>query len=148
MKNIVKGLALSLGLVVGIPALADSPTDAFARCMADALNGKERTNLAKWIFLSMAVHPEIKSSPGVDPKAVRDSDEYVGKLVTRLLTSDCPNELKKANQADPMAMRKGFELVGKVAMQELMTNQNVMKALTNYAQFVDQQKIGKILSEK
>ena len=148
MKNIMKILALAMGLLVGTPVWANSPTDIFARCMVDSLNGKERTNLAKWIFLSMAVHPEIRSSPGVNQTEVRQSDEYVGKLITRLLTSDCPTQMKKAHQSDPMAVQKAFELVGRVAMQELMTNQNVMKALTNYAQFMDQQKINKILTEK
>jgi hypothetical protein len=103
--------------------------------MVDTLNGKERTNLAKWIFFSIAAHPEIKSHSGVGQKERKESDEYVGKLITRLLTSDCPNELKRANKSDPVALQKAFELVGKVAMQELMTNQDVMKAVSNYARY-------------
>jgi hypothetical protein len=45
-------------------------------------------------------------------------------------------------------MQQGFELVGRVAMQELMTNQNVTKAITNYIKYVDTDKLNKILSEK
>lgn len=148
MKNIINVIVLSIGLAIGTPALADSQTDVFARCMVDNLNGKERTNLSKWIFFSIAAHPEIKSYSSVGQKEIKVSDEYVGKLITRLLTSDCPNELKRAHKSDPMAVQTAFGLVGKVAMQELMTNQDVMKALTNYAQYADKDKLNKLLSEK
>ena len=148
MKNIIKVLVLFMGLVIGAPALAETPTNVFARCMVDTLNGKERKNLAKWIFFSIAAHPEIKSYSSATQKDVESSDKFVGKLITRLLADDCPNELKKANKSDPRAVEKGFELVGKVAMQELMTNQNVMKTLVNYARYADQERISKVLSEK
>ena len=148
MKNIVKVLALSIGLIVVTPAVAESPTNMFAGCMVDALSGKERKGLAKWIFFSIAAHPEIKSYSSASQKDIKESDEYVGKLITRLLTANCPDELKRAHKSDPLAVQKAFELVGQVAMQELMTNQDVMKTLTNYAQYADKEKINKILSEK
>lgn len=148
MKNIVKILVLSVGLAIGTPVFADSQTDIFAKCMVNNLNGKERTNLAKWIFFSIAAHPEIKSYSSVSQKEQKASDEYVGKLITRLLTSDCSKELKMANKVDPLAVRSAFELVGKVAMQELMANEDVMKAVTNYALYADKEKLNKILSEE
>ena len=75
------------------------------------------------------------------------SDQYVGELVTRLLVEDCPMELKAANKVDPMAIEKAFEFVGEVAMQELMTSEDVMKAVTNFGQYADQDKINKVLSQ-
>lgn len=147
MKNFFKGLVLAIMLVVGLPVIADSSTNELANCLVDNLNGKERRNLAIWIFLSMAAHPEIKSYSNVNKKDVKESDEFVGKLITRLLTVDCSHSLKKAHSSDPLAMQKAFELVGKVAMQELMTNQDVMKSLINYAQYADVEKINKILSK-
>lgn len=147
MKNVLSVLALSMALIA-TPVLADSPTDQLANCLVDNLSGKERKSLAKWIFFSMAAHPEIKSYSNASQKDLKQSDEYVGKLVTRLLTQDCSNKLKKANSSDPMAVQKAFELVGQVAMQELMADQAVMKTLTNYANYADKEKINKILSEK
>ena len=148
MKNIVIIIIFSLGLFITLPALASSPTEAFANCMVDNLNGKERKNLAKWIFFAIAAHPEIKSYSNVISKDIKESDKYVGKLITRLLVANCPNELKKANKSNPLAAQQGFELVGRVAMQELMTNQAVTKAITNYIQYADQEKLNKVLSEK
>jgi hypothetical protein len=148
MKTFVKVLALFMGLIVVTPAMAQSPTNVFASCMVDTLSGKERKSLAKWIFFSIAAHPEIKSYSKASGQDIKESDQYVGKLITRLLTVSCPEELKKANKSDPLAVQKAFELVGQVAMQELMTNQDVMKTLSNYAQYADTEKIKKILSEK
>lgn len=148
MKNIIKGMVLSLGLIIGAPTLANSPTEVFASCLVDTLNGKERKSLAKWIFFAIAAHPEIKSYSKASPKDIQESDKYVGKLITKLLTVDCPNELKKANKSNPLAAQQGFELVGKVAMQELMTNQDVTKAITNYIKYADKEKLHSILSDK
>jgi len=147
MKAILRVLALSMALI-GPSVLADSSIGSLGNCLVDHLTGKERKNLAKWIFLSMAAHPEIKSFSNASPKDIDESDRYVGSLITRLLTDDCPSELKKASSSGPLAARKAFELVGQVAMQELMTNQDVMKSISNYAQYADREKISRILNEK
>jgi hypothetical protein len=147
MKRISGVLVLVAALAVG-PALAETPTDAFATCLVDNLTGKERKDLAKWIFFAMAVHPEIKAYSNVRPADTRQSDEFMGKLVTRLLTVNCPGQFRTANAADPMALQKSFELVGQVAMQELITNPDVERALTTYAQYADETRINNALSGK
>ena len=45
MKNIVTIITLSLGLTIGTPVFASSPTDDFGNCLVEALNGKESKNL-------------------------------------------------------------------------------------------------------
>ncbi|MCW9031589.1 MAG: hypothetical protein OQK58_08900 [Gammaproteobacteria bacterium] len=148
MKNYIKIITLSIGLIIGTPALAASPTDVFSNCLVDALNGKERKNLAKWIFFAIAAHPDITSYSKASTKDINDSDKYVGKLITKLLTADCSNELNNARKSNPRAIEQGFGLVGKVAMQELMTNQNVTKAISNYIKYADQEKINQVLLKK
>ena len=148
MKKIVQIIILAIGITISVPALSNSAANNLGSCMIDALNGKERKQLAKWIFFAIAAHPEIKSYSSFTIKDINKSDKAIGKLITRLLTKDCPDELKIANKTDPLAIQKSFELVGQVAMQELMTNKNVMKAITNYAKYVDQKKINSLLTEK
>lgn len=147
MKLFFKIAVLSCAMLSFAPAVSATSTQAFAGCMVDTLNGKERKSLAKWIFLSISAHPEISTYSNVTDKDKLDSDKYVGALITRLLTVDCPTELVNANKADPMAVQKAFELVGQVAMQELMSNEDTMRALTSYAQFTDQEKINSLLSQ-
>jgi hypothetical protein len=148
MNKITKVIALALGLIIGAPVLAVSPTDEFANCLVDTLNGKERRNLAKWIFFAIAAHPQIKTYSSASPEDIEESDKYVGELITKLLTVDCPTELRTAFKSNPLAAQQGFELVGKVAMQELLTNQDVMKAISNYVKYADQEEINKVLSQK
>ncbi len=150
MKHLIKLIILSLGLTSALQASAAAPstTDIFANCMIDTLNGKERKNLAKWVFFAVAAHPEIKTYANATPQDIEESDKYVGALITRLLTENCPKELQAASKDDPLALQKGFQLVGQVAMQELMADQSVMKAISNYAHYADQDKINAVLSNK
>ena len=145
MKRTLKNLAILISLLICSPAFSQSSTDALSACMVDNLNGKERKSLAKWIFFAMGAHPEIKSYMNVTSRDVRASDEYVGTLITRLLTVDCSARLKTAYTSDPASLQKAFEVVGKVAIQELMTSNEVDKAIANYARFADAAKIDKVL---
>ena len=147
MKNLFLALSLCVSILIPTQLLANPPTQALGTCLVDTLNGKERKTLAKWIFFGMGSHPEIKQFSKATPADIQQTDQYVGKLITRLLTIDCPNELKAAHHSDPLAVSKAFELVGKVAMQELVSNPETIKAISNYAIYADVEKISAILVE-
>ena len=148
MRKIVNILLISICTIFASPIFAGSLTDDLSNCLADNLTGKERKSLAKWIFFAMAAHPEISSYSSATQEDVLSSDKYVGKLITRLLTVDCQDKVRLAHSSDPLALQRAFEFVGQVAMQELMTNENVTKAITNYGQFADTQMINETLSGK
>lgn len=140
-----------LSLVVFMPAsaIASPSGDALGSCMADSLTGKERKQLAQWIFFAMAAHPEIKEFSKVSADAQAKTNESVGKLVTRLLTENCVEQVRAAVKEDGQAAIVGaFELVGKVAMQELMANKDVVASISGYAKFLDQEKLGAIMKAK
>lgn len=146
MKSFVNAVIVSSILITSSGVIAATPTETFGECLIDNLNGKERKELAKWVFFAMSSHPEIKTYSKATSNDITESDKYFGNLVTRLLTEDCSNEMNAA-KVDPQAMEKAFELVGVVAMQELMTNQEVTAAMANYIKYINQEKINKILSE-
>lgn len=147
MNNLIKVTILSIGLLSGTSVFANTPKEQLGTCLVDTLNGKERKNLAKWIYFSIGSHPEMKPFMKATDADIQESDEFVGKLITKILVEDCPKELNTANKSDPLAIQKAFELVGQVAMQELMTNQDTMNAITNYITYTDQDKINAILSQ-
>ena len=146
MKRNISIITIFISLFVGMPVFANSSTDIFSGCLVDTLNGKERKSLAKWVFFSISAHPELKIYVKTSKDDIEKSNKYVGKLITRMLTVDCPSELKAAIKSDPQAIRKAFELVGKVAMQELMTNKDVMQTISNYNQYIDRAKVNTVLS--
>jgi hypothetical protein len=147
MNNLVKVAVLSIGIFSGTSSIAATPAQELGTCLVDTLNGKERKKLAKWIFFSIGAHPEMKKFTNVSYLDTQESDKYIGKLITKILTVDCPSELNAANKSDPLAVQKAFELVGQVAMQELMSNQETMEAISNYSVYTDEKKINEILSK-
>jgi hypothetical protein len=148
MKFNLKTLATIAFLLISTGSYAATPTQNFGECLTDNLNGKERKNLAKWIFFAMAAHPQITEFTKIPSDNIKTSDQYIGKLITRLMTENCPNEMKLAYKANPQAIEKAFELVGQVAMQELMTNLDVTNSITSYSRYADQEKINSILVDK
>jgi hypothetical protein len=147
MNKIVYCIVIVLCLAAP-PVHSDEFTDKLGGCMVDALNGKERKQLAKWIFFAIAAHPEIKSYLKATAQNIAETDESIGKLITRLLIDDCPEELKAAYRTNPQALQQPFELLGQVAMQELLTDQSVTKAITNYVQYTDLEKINLLMIDR
>ena len=104
MNSLVKVAVLSMGLLSGGSAIASTPTEQLGTCLIDTLNGKERKSLAKWIYFSIGSHPEINQFMNATASNIQESDEFVGKLITKILTVDCPKELSAANKSDPLAI--------------------------------------------
>ena len=129
--------------------MAGPASDALGTCMVDSLNGKERKELAQWIFFAMAAHPDIKKYAQVSKVDQLNTDEFVANLVTRLLTNDCAEQTRTAVKDDgEVAIKGAFEMVGKVAMQELISNKEVSASLLGYAKFLDRKKLADIMSPK
>ena len=123
-------------------------TQNLGTCLIDSLNGKERKQLAKWIYFAIAAHPEMAKFSNIKDDDRVETDKYIGKLVTRLLAEDCAFAAKIALKTDPLIIEKAFELVGQVAMQELMNNQSVNKAVTSYIKYADLNKLRSLVGEQ
>lgn len=135
----IAALVLSCGSAIAGPAV-----DALGQCLSDNTSGKDRKNLAKWIFVGMAAHPEIQASARIDPATVESAQRAAGDLVTRLLGSACTRESQAAVKAEGLEGAKlAFEFLGKIAMQELMTNPSVNTTINGFERFVDRQAIDK-----
>jgi hypothetical protein len=114
-------------------------------CFTDNLTGKEKKNLAKWIFFVMSEHPEISSYSSANAEDKEEIYKFVGQLVTRLLTEDCPMQTKNAvNQYGQRAIKDAFGVVVQVAMQEVMMNENVTKSGNSFEKYLDKEKIQKL----
>lgn len=144
MRKIIFTLISSFLFVSFIPTntYADQVTREFATCLTDSMTGKERKSLAKWIFFSFSVHPEISDYFKVPNETKDDTNRFVGELITRLLTEDCPDLAKAAiEKRGSIALKKAFGLVGKVAMQELTRNERVEESMTEFGKYVDKEKL-------
>jgi hypothetical protein len=147
MKKTLNTFVLLVAMLICSPVFSQTTTEALSGCLSDNLTGKERKSLAKWIFLAMGTHPEIKSYSNASADDIKTNDEYMGKLITRLLTVDCPSKLKAAHDFDPSSLQKAFEIMGRVAMQELLASTEVQKSITGYTKFTDLAKVSKVLNQ-
>jgi hypothetical protein len=130
---------------------AQEPVDALKMCLADNTSGKDRKDLAKWVFFAMAAHPEMRQY--VEPNlaaAADESSKTFAVLLTRLLTDSCVNEVRavmKTGQGS-QALKFAFEALGQSAMQELTSDKTVQDAMGSFGRYVDQSRLNKALTDK
>lgn len=124
---------------------ASQEAQRFGTCLTDSMTGKERKNLAKWIFLGMSTHSTIRPYANVTEDDIDEINQYVGSLITRLVTEDCPEQAKAAaDLTGAAAFEQAFKIVGEVAMQELMTEPSVGQSLGAFEKYLDQQKFNDV----
>lgn len=142
-------LTLSLALLASVPAVAGPHTDALSQCLADNTSGKDRKEMAKWVFMAMSAHPEIRSVSSISTDAKDASNQSMGKLTTRLLSEDCARQTRTAVQKEGSgALEASFETLGKLAMQELMSNPEVGASFAAFEKHVDRKKLDAALSAR
>jgi hypothetical protein len=145
----VRILIAVLLLASPVSAQAQPPDQALARCLADNTSGKDRKDLARWIFFAMAAHPEIKQYASAT--AVRATDEahkIVAGTFTRLLAESYANETQAAVKLGGTTLKVAFETLGQLAMQELMSVRDVQAAMGGFEKYIDRDKLGHVLSGK
>jgi hypothetical protein len=145
-------LLVLAALVLGcLPSqvLAGRDTDALAACLADNSTGKERKALARWVFLGMSAHPEMRSLSLATDNDRSAAQREMSDLVTRLVTIQCAQQVKAAVKSDGTdGMVQSFKVLGELAMRELMTDPDVAAAMKGYVQYLDREKFEKALFER
>lgn len=136
-------------LALSLPALAQPQSDALGTCLADNTSGRDRKDLARWVFLAMAAHPEMKEYSSANASAaVDESARSIAALVTRLLTDSCAKEAKAAIQGGGSPRQSfvlAFESLGRLAMQELMADQSVTQTMGLFERYLDQKRFEQAL---
>jgi hypothetical protein len=131
-------------------AAAQTPTADLSSCLADNTSGKDRKDLAKWVFLAMASHPEIRQYASADAAAgSQDTYKVTAALFTRLLADDCARQTQAAvKDGGAVAIQVAFQSLGQLAMQELMSNKDVAANMGAFEKYLDKDKLNKALAPK
>jgi hypothetical protein len=144
-------LVVALVSAVSASAQAAPPAEALKTCLADNTSGKDRKDLARWIFLAMAAHPEMKQHASATAStAANEASRTMAALVTRLLTDSCVNETRAVMKTGQGAqsMELAFQGLGQLAMQELMADKVVQDSMGVFERYLDQQRLSEILAVK
>jgi hypothetical protein len=130
-------------------AIAGPATDALSTCVADNTTGKDRKDLAQWVFVTMSAHPEIQPLSHVTDANRDELDRKLAALATRLVTESCLAEAKAAIKSEgPDSFKVAFAALGQLAMRELMTNPSVSEAFGRYVKYLDNAKFEKAFADK
>ena len=138
-------LVLILSFLVAGPAAAQNSTQQLSQCLAETTSGKDRKDLARWVFFAMAAHPEIKdfTSPSA-ASAEEETHKVMADLFTRLLSESCLKQTQAAfKEGGASAIGVAFQTLGQLAMQELMSNPAVNASMSKFEKQLDQSKLSK-----
>ena len=141
-------LVLTLALLSTGPVFAQNSTQVLSQCLADTTSGKDRKDLARWVFFALAAHPDIKqfTSPAA-AVAEEDAHKSMAQLFTRLITESCMDQTQSAvKEGGAKAIESAFQTLGQLAMQELMTNPEVTSSMSRFEKQLDQSKLNKVFS--
>ncbi|KQY87142.1 MULTISPECIES: hypothetical protein [Roseateles] len=142
MKPLLPALLLSLTATLPLSAQAGPKAEALGICLGDSTTGKDRKDLARWIFVAMSAHPEIKPLSNVPDATRAEADEGVAQLLTALLTERCRVQAREAAQQEGSAgFVTAFQKLGELAMKELMTNPEVGAAMGGFERRIDRAKV-------
>ena len=142
---------VALVLSVTLAGHGQQPTQALQTCLAESTSGKDRKDLAKWIFLAMAAHPDMRDQMAPNNAAAADeSAKRLAALLVRLLAQDCVQQTKAVVKDGQVAQsfRVAFSRLGELAMQELMTEKSVQAAMSEFEKYVDKKRLDDVLAGK
>jgi len=143
-------LRTCLLLSVPFTGYAQDPTRALSDCLAENTSGRDRKDLAKWVFLALGAHPENKQFFATDAaKAIDEANKTAAGIIMRLMTESCNAQMKNAiAQGGPRAIQAAFGNIGQLAMQELMSHPDVNAAMSAFEKYADREKLGNALNGK
>ncbi|HET8870925.1 MAG TPA: hypothetical protein VFM48_10785 [Aquabacterium sp.] len=121
-------------------------SEQLSNCFADNTTGKDRKELARWIFLSISIHPSIRDLSAADNQIRIEADKSMARIVSALFSERCTATMRDTLSTEGSeGVSKAFRSLGELAMRELMTNPEVNASMGNYVQYLDKEKIEKAL---
>jgi hypothetical protein len=135
-----------LGIVSAIvmsPLLCNAQVPAvLGKCIVANITASDRQDLARWVFFSMAAHPEVKQFSNARAEAADVAARKVGALFTRTMRDECAKEVQEAARTKgPPVVPSAINFFTQLGVQELMTNRDVLSTLSSFSQFADREGI-------
>jgi hypothetical protein len=91
---------------------------------------------------SAALHPAVGSIASVSDAKRDELNRNAAKIVERLLTESCRSETRNALKHEGSgAFEQSFRVLGQVAGRQLFSDPAVAKSITDFANYLDQQKL-------
>jgi hypothetical protein len=139
---------LALGALAGLmsqPAWSAQPAEgateeaALSQCVALKTTGADRLLTARWLLAMMTKSPQIGEFSTVDADRTKELNRDFANLFTRIITKDCAAEMRPVAAVSVVdAFGQVGKDLGEIAMNELMSDKAVDKAMGEYAAFLSE----------
>ena len=137
MKKFVSFLSIIL-ISFNLNLFAGPFTDDFAKCLVTKTTAQEKTDLVKWIYVTISFHPQLSQMSNLTAEDVEMANIRVADYMTNVFAYKCNDELNQAIKYEgEESVFYAFELLGELAMGELMQDQGVTAASELFIQYVD-----------
>jgi hypothetical protein len=135
-------LLLAALCAAAAPAHAGPYADAVGQCLVEATDPKERAELSRWIFGTVALHPDVAAVSALTA-AQRDAlNRSAAALLQRLITENCRKPTQDALRTEgPASLQLGFQVLGQAAMQDLLAHPQVRRGFADTARYLDAAKL-------
>ena len=145
--RIACGVAVLASLLISISAKAGPYGDSLAKCLVSATTATEKTTLIRWIFATVALHPQVQAYTSFTQEQRDQLNKNTARVFERLLTDSCGKEtLEAVKYEGANTIENAFSLLGQVAMRELFTDPKVAAGMEGFAKELDQEKLKKVLA--
>ncbi|ACB76883.1 hypothetical protein [Opitutus terrae] len=147
MKRFLLALLLLFSLTAS-SAFAGPYSDALGKKLVSSTTSEEKALFVRWMFVAMALHPDLKDMSSITPAQREEVNRAVAKLIMRMLTETCAVEAKEAVKYEgASAIESAFNLFGQIAARELFTNPEVGAGMAELQKYFDSKAVEEALSE-
>jgi len=142
--NMLRVTLLAVAIAGLLPAASQAGvyTDELSKCLVSSTTAQDKTDLVRWMFVAMALHPEVSSIASVTAEQRTEMSRTVGQLFERLLTESCRAQYRDAvSYEGQQAIFMSFQVLGQVAARSLFEDQAVAKYIAELGTYVSDEKL-------
>ena len=142
----VKPLALIVLLLTSNLAFAGEHTEKLSKCLTSSITSDDKTALVRWIFGSVANHPDVADIANLTPQKWDAISKNGADVFQKLIADKCASESRSAIINEGMAgYQSAFETLGSTAVGGLMSDPTVEKAMGDLQKHLSEDKLMKAL---
>ena len=95
MKKLISYLFIIL-ISFNLNSFAGPFTDDFAKCLVTKTTAQEKTDLVKWIYVTISFHPQLSKMSNLTAEDVEMANIRVADYMTNVFAYKCNDELNQA----------------------------------------------------
>jgi len=139
-------LVLSVLLSVSGVATAGEHSEKLSKCLVSSVTAQDKAALVRWIFGAVASHPDVADIADLTPAKWEDISKNSAAVFEKLIADKCAAESRAAIINEGMAgYKSAFETLGSTAMEGLMSDPSVIRAMGDLQKHLSEDKLMKAL---